>query len=368
LKQLNKKKNIAFLYPRVSHYREEFFEYFVKHYACDIYVYEDDEENKKNNFMISHVPTKLLRSILLFSKLRVFNFFPLLNPKYEVIILIGEMKVLPVWFLLLLSKLIRKKTILWGHGISIHAYLQEEKKIHPVRLFFNKLADNLWLYTDKEKEIWQEYMSVDKLTVLNNTINIEGILEQKTLDRKLLEQQYNIHHKVNLIYCARFSMQERRTDLLIEIIKTLDPDKYGFLIIGDGPLKPDFKPYQNVFDFGSVYDSKRKNEIFQLADLYIQPGWIGLSCNEALAYAKPVLTFKRSEEIRQCVEYAYLNDKNSYIAENLDEMLSFIISLSSEKIKRYQENSRNYADKNLRMEVMIHKAQQSLDKILKGEN
>jgi len=356
---------IAFLYPRISHYREEFFEYFQKNYDCDIFVYENDEENQKNNFEIAKIPTKKLKSFLLFSKLRVFNFFPLLSRKYKVLILIGEMKVLPIWIILFLAKLMNKKVILWGHGISIHTYLQEEKKINPIRLFFNRLADYLWLYTENEKTIWKRYFPEDKITVLNNTINIEEILEQEDLDKKALQEKYNIHTKINFIYCARFSMQERRVDLLIEIIKRLDPEIYGFIIIGDGPLKPDFKPYKNVKDFGSVYDSNKKNELFQLADLYIQPGWIGLSCNEALAYGKPVLTFKRTPEIRQCVEYAYLNEKNSYIADSIDDMIDFISSLTPEKIKQYQENSKRFANDNLRMETMIRRAKQSLNKVLK---
>jgi glycosyltransferase involved in cell wall biosynthesis len=359
------KKNIAFLYPRIAHYREEFFEYFAQHYNCDLYVYENIEVSKKNNFSISSLKTKTLKSLLLFSRLRVFNFIPLLNPKYDAIILIGEMKVLPVWILLILAKLIGVKTILWGHGISIHSYLEEEKKINSIRLLFHKLADHIWLYTENEKHIWENYLKESVLTSVNNTVDIESILQQKCLDKEILQDKYQVKTPINLIYCARFSMQERRTDLLIQIIQNLDPEKYGFIIIGDGPLKPDFSPYGNVFDFGAVYDADKKNELFQLADLYIQPGWIGLSCNEALAYSKPILTFERSNTVRQCVEYAFLNDKNSFIAVNMEEMLHFINNLSEERIQQYQADSKIYAENNLRMEVMIDKAKNSLDHLIK---
>jgi glycosyltransferase involved in cell wall biosynthesis len=356
--------NIAFLYPRISHYREEFFAYFQKNYHCHIFVYENDQENKRNHFKISKVPTIRLNSFLLFSRLRIFNFFPLLHPKYKILILIAEMKVLPLWFILIFAKLMNKKVILWGHGISIHTYLKEEKKLNSIRVLFNKLANYLWLYTEKEKNIWKKYIPDNKITALNNTINIENILEQESLNIDMLKEKYHLDTEINFIYCARFSMQERRTDLLVEIINQLDPNKYGFLIIGDGPLKPDFSHYANVIDFGSVYERHQKNEIFQLADLYIQPGWIGLSCNEALAYGKPILTFKRSEEIRQCVEYAYLNKSNSYIANDMNDMISFISSLTQQEIQRYQKNSRNYAKKNLRMDVMIKHAEDSINHIL----
>lgn len=363
-----KTKKIAFLYPRVSHYREEFFEYFIQHYNTDIYVYENKNESQKNNFQISHIKTKDLKSILLFSKLRIFNFLPLLNPNYKVIILIAEMKTLPIWILLILAKFTRTKVVLWGHGISIHTYLQEEKRLNYIRLLFHKLADHVWLYTEHEKSIWKNYLDETKLTSLNNTINIEGILEQKNLDKKMLKEKYQVETSINFIYCARFTIYERRTDLLVEIIQNLDAKKYGFIIIGDGELKPDFSIYENVYDFGSVYDDNKKNELFQLADLYIQPGWIGLSCNEALAYAKPVLTFKRSDKIRQCVEYAYLNEKNSYIAKDMHDMLSFIKTLNEKKITYYQKNSKAYARDNLRMEVMIKRANTSLKRLLEKKN
>ena len=363
-----KSHRIAFLYPRISHYREEFFEYFISNYNTDIYVYESIKKSKNNNFQVSSILTKKLNSISFFSKFTIFNFLPLLHPKYKIIILSAEMRLLPIWILLIFAKLTSKKTILWGHGISIYNYLEEEKKLNSFRVFFHRLADHIWLYTEKEKKIWENYLTKSKLTALNNTINIEDIMKNKKLNKSLLKVKYNIATDINFIYSARFSMLERRTDLLVKIIESLNKKKYGFIIIGDGVYKPDFSMYDNVYDFGTVYDSKKKNELFQLADLYLQAGWIGLSCNEALAYGKPVLTFKRSSKVLQCVEYSYLNNKNSYIANNMQDMLLFINTLDDEKIKDYQINSRLYAKNHLQMGTMINNAKVSLDKLFMKDN
>jgi len=65
-----------------------------------------------------------------------------------------------------------------------------------------------------------------------------------------------------------------------------------------------------------------KQNLFAIADLYYQPGWVGLSIVEALGYGKPIITFKRSVDVLQCVEYYYLeNTKNSLIFENVTELV-----------------------------------------------
>jgi hypothetical protein len=358
---------IAFLYPRISHYREDFFLFFKKNYNCDIFVYEDTKENKNNNFEISNIETIKLKSKLLFKKIRIFSILPFFSNHYDCIILIAEMKVLPTWFILIIARILKKNVILWGHGISIHSYLSEEIKLNPIRVMYHKLATNVWLYTDKEVVLWEKHIKKNRLVSLNNTIDIKKILSLPKLNSNTLKNKYNIKTEVNLIYCARFSMYERRTDLLIEIIERLDRKKYGFLIIGDGPIKPNFSKYSNVIDFGSVYDENIKNELFQIADLYIQPAWIGLSCNEALAYGKPVLTFKRSENIKQCVEYTYLNEFNSFIANNMEEMITFITSLNQERISFYKKNAKNYAKDNLLLDLMINRANHSLKNCLTNQ-
>lgn len=359
---------IGVLYPRLSHYREEFFQAIIQKYETDFFIYESKEESNKKNYKNSQIFTYHLATYTLFNKVRIVNILPFFKKKYDVLILIGEMRSLSVWILLILTKMTNTKTILWGHGISIHSYLEEEKKLNPLRIIFHKLADHNWLYTEKEVEIWKKYISEKKLTALNNTINIEEILNEPLLDKMQLRKKNNIKTEVNFIFSARFSNPYRRTDLLLELIENLDNTKYGFIIIGDGELKPNFKPYKNVYDFGAVYDRKLKTELFQIADIYFQPGWIGLSCTEALAYGKMVLTFERSSEVKQCVEYAYLNHENSYIAKNTDDLISFIHSLDQQSIEQYSKNAREYAKNNLTMETMINNGLDSLSKIIDKDN
>ncbi|WP_340121877.1 hypothetical protein [Methylobacter svalbardensis] len=354
---------IAIVYPRISHYREDFFNALAKNFDIDIYVYENDVDNIKEHFDISSISVKKLKSIKIFSKIKLFNFFSVLRGNYDLVILSGEIRVITIPLLLILLRLFRVKTILWGHGISIHSYLQEEKNLHPFRIWFHKLANHIWLYTEAEKTIYKKYFPENKITALNNTINVADILNRPQSDKEYLLAKYGIKTPINFIFCARFTILERRADLLLELIKKLDPSKFGFIIIGEGQYRPDFTGMPNVLCLGKVYDTHIKNELFDLADLYLQPAWIGLSANEALAYGKAILTFKRSPEIKQCVEYAYLNEKNSYIAEDVNDMVEFINSLNKDKIKTYSENSLTYAKENLLMEKMVLNAVDSINSL-----
>lgn len=134
---------------------------------------------------------------------------------------------------------------------------------------------------------------------------------------------------------------------MVEMIQRLDNKQFGFIIIGDGKDKPDFSKYENVHDFGAVYDDEKKSNLFAIADIYFQPGWIGLSVVEAMAYGLPVCTFKRKgDEIRHGVEYGILKDEvNAMLFDSMDEAVNRIENTSKEEIKRMGKNAHDYIAK-----------------------
>lgn len=354
---------IAILQPIIPHYREVFFKRLNKVFDVDLFIYKNQNDIKKNNFQNANLSYSQLNSFQFFGAL-FYNFFPLVNPKYKMLILPGEIRSLSTWILLFLGKFTSKKIILWGHGISIKNYIEEEKKLLPIRVVFHKLADYIWLYTEKEKEIWSKYIDKKKITALNNTIDIESIVNLPKLDKKLMKQKYKVHTKLNLIYCARFTAN-RRIDLMLKLIKVVENEDIGFIIIGEGDHKPDFSMYKNVYDFGSVYDLKKKNELFSIADMYFQPAWTGLSIVEAMAFSKPVLTFERSQNVLQCVEYSYItNNKNGYIFKDVEELVDFIQTVSSSEIEQLQATAKKYAISSLSINSMMNHAEKELRKYM----
>ncbi|MFD2965381.1 MULTISPECIES: glycosyltransferase [Olivibacter] len=359
------KTRIAILQPLVPHYREEFFEQLSQQFDVDIYCYETQKKSDSANFSVTNnISVKYIKSFSL-AKFLVFNPLVFLKREYSVVILMLHFGHLTTWFLLLTKLLHKRKIVLWGHGISVKRYLKEEQKPSRLLSYMISLSDSVWYYTFREKAIWEKN-SVEKGVSLNNTISgISRILEMIEFDKDSLKKRYKIEHSTVFIYCARFNEPLRRVDILIETIKRLDSSQYGFIIIGEGYLKPDFSSFKNVYDFGAVYESAIKDDLFQLADIYFQPGWVGLSIVEALAYGKPIFTFRRSEDFRQCVEYAYIKDGvNGKLFDSLKEFLEYVNSLNIKDIEEMSKQARMFAKNNLSMDFMVNNAVNSVNRII----
>ena len=365
---------LVHLQPFIPHYREEFFSLLGRRlkeknvgqsFEQEIYTFEKTKDVKSASFNMSNISCKHIQSMLIKGKLLVYNPFKLLRKEDEVLVLMLHFAHITTWLLLLTKRWHHKKIILWGQGISVRRYLQEEKKPDWKLKWMIALADGLWFYMDKEKEQWQRLFPKKPMVALHNTLTgVDEMVKYKSeLSKEELKKKYGIHEDIVFIFCARFTAN-RRIDLLLESLKRLDAKKYGFVIIGAGDSKPDFSKYDNVYDFGAVYDTAIKRELFALADIYFQPGWVGLSIVEAMAYGKPIFTFKRSAKTLQCVEYSYINNgENGLIFRNTDDCINKIISLSPNEIKRMVDNARDYVAKHLTIEQMVDNAIRVIEKV-----
>lgn len=368
-------KKLVHLQPFIPHYREGFFDLLgeklkdgtPKYHTLkqEIYTYEKTKDVKSASFNMSNISCKHIQSMLIKGKLLVYNPFKLLRKEDEVLVLMLHFAHITTWLLLLTKWIHHKKIILWGQGISVRRYLQEEKKPDRKLKWMIGLADGVWLYMDKEKEQWKRIFPQKTIVALNNTLTgVDDMVKYKpTLSIQELKEKYYVKQDVIFIFCARFT-DSRRVDLFLETINQLDKKKYGFVIIGAGESKPDFSKYDNVYDFGAVYDTAVKRDLFALSDIYFQPGWVGLSIVEAMAYGKPIFTFERSAETLQCVEYSYIhNGENGLVFRNIDDCINKIISLSPNEIKRMGDNARDYVAKHLTIEQMVDNAIRVIDKV-----
>ena len=357
---------IAIVQPLVPHYREHFFNRLREQAPFELYCYNGAEAMQKQNLSAGRTPAKPLPALsigpfVLYNPLRLFK------SDYKVLVLMLNFAHISTWIILLLKPFLKQKVILWGHGISVKRYIREEQQPSRLLKWMMQLADATWFYTSREMELWQQVIPALNAVSLNNTISeVEQILQQPVPDKMLLRKKYGIRAKRVLIYCARFNEPGRRIDLLLQVIAATDPTEYGFIIIGAGKYKPDFSAYPHVSDFGAVYDPAVKQELFGLADLYFQPGWVGLSAVEAMAYGKPVCTFKRSEAVLQCVEYSYIKDgHNGLIFENMEQCLQALDTISDDAISDMGQQARRFVKENLTMTNMVGNASHSLHTMIR---
>ena len=333
------KRGVAIVQPMAPNYRTDFFQRLANRIMpTDVFVFEKTEESKRQGFKINdsdnlnvcYIANKNVHEVL------TYNPLPLLNKRYDTLVLMLHFAHLTTWLLLLIRWLHRKKIILWGQGISVKRYLRESKRPDWKLKWQIALADGVWIYEEPEAKQWQKIFPKKPIVALNNTLT--GVEEMcrwvvSKEERRRLKSKWAIEQEIVFIFCARFDNDYRRPDLLIEAIDRLDKDKYGFVIIGDGKNKPDFSQHRNVLAVGAVYDNQTKRELFAAADVYFQPGWVGLSIVEAMAYGKPVFTFRRSEQTLQCVEYCYIEEgKNGLIFDDMEDCIRQVGKLTPEHI------------------------------------
>lgn len=350
---------IAILQPIIPHYREAFFKGIQDKFQLNLFCYESINDISAKSFLPAETVYKTLKSIKK-APFLLYNPFIFLDKNTTIIVLMIDVKHLSTWFLLITKIFHKRKIILWGQGISIKHFLDQEQKPFFLTKLFLKLADGVWFYTEKECNIWKKEIPRLNAISLNNTLSdIDEILKISDSiysEKNELRDKYKIKEPVILIYCARFN-QHRRIDLIVNLIENVDSKKIGFIVIGEGEIKPDFGQYQNVYDFGKVYNRELKNDLFKLSDIYFQPAWLGLSVVEAMAYGKPIFSFRRNKDLHQCVEYFYVkNNYNGKIFENSDEIVSYLETIDHEEINRLGQNAKSFVKENLSMKQMVENA------------
>jgi glycosyltransferase involved in cell wall biosynthesis len=349
---------LAILQPHIPHYREEFFQLLSQQFPHDVYVYGIKNAHKRA-FKESDIPVKRIGNMQ-FDRLLFYNPFPFLSNKYDTLVLMWHFGHVTTWLLLLTRFLHHKKIILWGHGISVKRYLKEEIKPNKLLQLQLKLANGAWVYMENEQQQWKMIFPKKQIVALNNTISgIASIITVNYTEQEKtnLKKELGITQKRIIIFCARFdSLKTRRIDILQEIIRNSNADT-GFIIIGGGLFKPDFSEYKNVYYYGSLYEKEKKDVLFSIADIYLQPAWLGLSVVEALAYGKPVYTLQRSSSVLQCVEFSYIKDGyNGKIFEETSQLIESINKFDESEITRMGKNAKSFTQEKLLMVNMVKNA------------
>jgi hypothetical protein len=346
-----------FLQPLIPNYREDFFTLINEKINLSIYCYDSDEKISRNNLSESSLKKIKVKSIkvgplLIYSPIRFFK-----NDKHTAILMLSISHI-TTWLLLLTKFIHKRKIILWGHGISIKNYSREAHSPNKLREWMILLADGVWFYTENEYKIWKKRIPLLNAVPLGNTISgLEKIRIIQNDEKQKIKEKFNIKQEIIFIICTRFNEKHRKVGLLLNLIESLNTDRFGFIIIGEGIYKPKFDSYTNVFDFGSVYERSQKDSLFGIADIYFQPGYLGLSVVEAMAYHKPVFTFKRNKKILQGVEYGYIkHGVNGMIFNSLSEMIEISNSISKVELLSLGHMAKEFVENELTMDKMVENA------------
>lgn len=303
---------IIVVQPVVPKYRTDFFERLYKELGCNLYIFCSEK----------WPGSPLLR------KPNITNFFPILSNyniankvfyqsllpvlklinKDDVVVVSGNPRIISNYFIILYCKLVKAKTVWWGHGWSAGS----RGFLSKIRQKLMTLSDAVLLYTDDEKEKYQQSILLNHpVFALNNGVNLEEIDENFQLDWDNYSKRGNV-----AIFCGRLA---ERSNILL-LIKAVEQSKLidKLIIIGGGELFEKGQDYiaannlsEKVEMLGAIYEAKILSEQFSRASIFVFPGTVGLALIHAMAHGIPAILHDVDEE--HGPEYTAASSDNSLL-------------------------------------------------------
>ncbi|KAA9039293.1 glycosyltransferase [Ginsengibacter hankyongi] len=220
--------------------------------------------------------------------------------KFDYFIFEGGVFHLPTWLFAILCRLRGKKVLFWTHGFK--GFDKGIKKL--IRIIYFKLANGLLLYGDYSRNLMlQSGFDEKKLFVVYNSLDSDKQfrLLEKTNSHLVLKNKSQIFNDPDLqtiIFIGRL-VPAKKISFLLNAVKDFSKTAHSLncIIIGDGPEMDSIKSFiafnkleGNFHLTGALYSEETICEYFQMSDIMISPGNVGLNCMHSLAYGVPVLT------------------------------------------------------------------------------
>ena len=231
------------------------------------------------------------------------------------------------------------KLVFWTHGRSF-----DDRAGTVVERFkaWNRHGVSWWFaYTELSAETLQASgISRDRITVLNNSVDTEGMRAQfesvTETEKQELRDRLGLGEGPVGIYCGSL-YREKRIDFILDAARRIRARIPGFqmVIAGSGPEKESVVRTASGSDFlhyvGPVFEMD-KAILFSVGDVNLNPGRIGLGVLDSFAFEVPVVT---TANTLHSPEVVYLeNGRNGLVTkDNLDVYVSDVVRLLEDREK-----------------------------------
>jgi glycosyltransferase involved in cell wall biosynthesis len=195
------------------------------------------------------------------------------------------------WMLLLLRRIQRKRTLVWGH---IYPRKGPDSLTVPLRNFMRGLADGVICYTWQDREVVRDHNPSTRTWVAANGLYSQ---EEMRVDA--------CNDRRDLVYVGRL-VAEKKVELLISAFADYrlsrdDLSRHRLVIVGDGPERANLERrviaanLKEFVDFkGHVAEAQTLRDIYKKAICSVSPGYAGLSLTQSLGFGVPMVV-ARSE-------------------------------------------------------------------------
>jgi len=344
MKALDNKYCLIYNFPQ--HYRSSTFknmdrELGFKFYFGDSMIFAQDvnemDVNELNGFVKRVKNTRILFKKFIWQS----GVVGLVFKDYQHFILYGEPSYLSNWCIMLLAKILRKKTYLWMHGIKGQLTFKDKLIRYP----FYYLADKMLLYSDYSRNLMLTMgFRGDKMSTIYNSLDYENQIEVRN---NLVKSNIYINHFGNtlpvLIYIGRIQ-KSKKLNLILESMCILRKKNINcnLIIVGEDKeqvyleeLVIESNLSKNTWLFGPCYEEKKIGELIYNADVCVSPGNVGLTAMHSFVYGTPLITHSNFEKqgpefevIQPTFNGDFFEEDN---AEDLSGKISMWIGLNEDK-------------------------------------
>jgi len=242
------------------------------------------------------------------------------------------------------------------NGKNLKGYLYF-KAITWLRKIYLPLADAHINYYDEGRDIIASYgVPKEKIFIAANSPDTDELLA--AYDEVLKQPEILPANPHRLIHVGRL-VKWKRVDMLIQSVKDLKrffPD-IELVVVGFGPEEEALKQLavklevaDHVKFVGGVYDAVTLGRYLHVSSVYMLGGMGGLSINDAMCFAKPVICSVADGTERRLVRDGY---NGSYFENGNQESLNLKIKSllqDPDKIKTFGDNSLRI----IKEEINIH--------------
>ena len=285
---------MIFIFNVGPHYNFELYKLIDESFDCEFYI------GNKLNYSIKLFEYGKLNCF----KKRLINIFLLgeiywqwgviavLFKRNRTFILTGDPYCLTNWLILIVNRILGRKTILWTHGM----YGDERGIKEKLKLFFLSLASGILLYGERGRQILLGYnFQNKKLNVIYNSTNYSDQLffRKRAVGYPIFKNPYPV-----LLFVGRIT-KRKKVQLLVDAFENLNTIgvRCNLLIIGDfengnaNYLSFRSEHFKNqVKHFDGCYNEEILSNYFKVSDITVVPGDVGLLAIQSLTYGVPVIT------------------------------------------------------------------------------
>ncbi len=241
--------------------------------------------------------------------------------------------------------------------------------ITVLRGFYLRKVDAHVYYINEAKDIVKSYgVEPSKVFITYNSPDTD--IHLKTYKEILQEPLMLIPNVKRIIHVGRL-VKWKRVDLLIEAYRKLkvSHSDLELIIVGAGPELENLKAQANndasIIFTGAIYDEKVLGKYLNESSVYVLAGMGGLSINEAMCYAKPIVCSVADGTEKEIVR----EGENGFFFENgnlnsLTEKINIILS-DKELCKRMGQKSLSIIENEVNLDVVAGKYLEAFEYVMR---